>query len=124
MNEEEKEKKEEDISLVSSLYLQEQYFLQLEKNDQEWKEMFNKSREENENKLKEKDKTIKMLKRIIYTLLIAYITYISIWLAGYWMFGSTSYRTFIRTDENTNIENIQHIENFNNKGVDNNVRKN
>ena len=124
MNEEEKEKKEEDISLVSSLYLQEQYFLQLEKNDQEWKEMFNKLREENENKLKEKDKTIKMLKRIIYTLLIAYITYISIWLAGYWMFGSTSYRTFIRTDENTNIENIQHIENFNNKGVDNNVRKN
>ena len=124
MNEEEKEKKEEDISLVSSLYLQEQYFLQLEKNDQEWKEMFNKLREENEDKLKEKDKTIKMLKRIIYTLLIAYITYISIWLAGYWMFGSTSYRTFIRTDENTNIENIQHIENFNNKGVDNNVRKN
>ena len=124
MNEEEKEKKEEDISLVSSLYLQEQYFLQLEKNDQEWKEMFNKLREENENKLKEKDKTIKMLKRIIYILLIAYITYISIWLAGYWMFGSTSYRTFIRTDENTNIENIQHIENFNNKGVDNNVRKN
>ena len=124
MNEEEKEKKEEDISLVSSLYLQEQYFLQLEKNDQEWKEMFNKLREENENKLKEKDKTIKMLKRIVYTLLIAYITYISIWLAGYWMFGSTSYRTFIRTDKNTNIENIQHIENFNNKGVDNNVRKN
>ena len=124
MNEEEKEKKEEDISLVSSLYLQEQYFLQLEKNDQEWKEMFNKLKEDNENKLKEKDKTIKMLKRIIYTLLIAYITYISIWLAGYWMFGSTSYRTFIRTDENTNIENIQHIENFNNKGVDNNVRKN
>ena len=124
MNEEEKEKKEEDISLVSSLYLQEQYFLQLEKNDQEWKEMFNKLREENEDKLKEKDKTIKMLKRIIYTLLIAYITYISIWLAGYWMFGSTSYRTFIRTDENTNIENIQHIENFNSKGVDNNVRKN
>ena len=123
MNEEEKEKKE-DISLVSSLYLQEQYFLQLEKNDQEWKEMFNKLREENENKLKEKDKTIKMLKRITYTLLIAYITYISIWLAGYWVFGSTSYRTFIRTDENTNIENIQHIENFNNKGVDNNVRKN
>ena len=124
MNEEEKEKKEEDISLVSSLYLQEQYFLQLEKNDQEWKEMFNKLREENENKLKEKDKTIKMLKRIIYILLIAYITYISIWLAGYWIFGSTSYRTFIRTDENTNIENIQHIENFNNKGEDNNVRKN
>ena len=124
MNEEEKEKKEEDISLVSSLYLQEQYFLQLEKNDQEWKEMFNKLSEENENKLKEKDKTIKMLKRIIYILLIAYITYISIWLAGYWMFGSTSYRTFIRTDENTNIENIQHIENFNNKGVDNSVRKN
>ena len=124
MNEEEKEKKEEDISLVSSLYLQEQYFLQLEKNDQEWKEMFNKLKEDNENKLKEKDKTIKMLKRIIYILLIAYITYISIWLAGYWMFGSTSYRTFIRTDENTNIENIQHIENFNNKGVDNNVRKN
>ena len=123
MNEEEKEKKEEDISLVSSLYLQEQYFLQLEKNDQEWKEMFNKLREENENKLKEKDKTIKMLKRIIYTLLIAYITYISIWLAGYWIFGSTD-RTFIRTDKNTNIENIQHIENFNNKGVDNNVRKN
>ena len=123
MNEEEKEKKE-DISLVSSLYLQEQYFLQLEKNDQEWKEMFNKLREENEDKLKEKDKTIKMLKRIIYILLIAYITYISIWLAGYWMFGSTSYRTFIRTDKNTNIENIQHIENFNNKGVDNNVRKN
>ena len=62
MNKEEKEKKEEDISLVSSLYLQEQYFLQLEKNDQEWKEMFNKLREENEDKLKEKDKTIEKLR--------------------------------------------------------------